>query len=192
MIKIQTKFIGAVFILFAIAVIALASPVFGKSIFAKSKYATYINRAAGYSVQYPSHWRPHEQEYDASFVYFDYGEDQVSIPDQSTAVIIGPTKVGPDSVYPSENLDKIAKIAVEMIEANRFGNQDLKIRVKNAKIGKMKAKQINHINSFVYATRLEMVTYLFIKDSSVWTIAGPAKESGLKQILKTLKFIPKK
>lgn len=155
----------------------------------KSKYKTYTNTTTGYSVKYPSTWRPHEQEYDKSFVYFDYGKDQISIPEQSTAVTIGPTKIGPDSIYQSSNLDEIAKTAIEMIEANRFGDQDLKIRVKNGKIRKIKAKRINYINSFVYAQKLEMVKYFFVKDDFVWTIEGPAKE--LKQIFKSFKFIPK-
>lgn len=176
------KLVAVLFIIFIVPFSVLAAT-------SKQKYKTYQNTAAGYSVKYPSTWRPHEQEYDKSFVYFDYGKDQISIPDQSTAVTIGPTLIGPDSVYQSSNLDEIAKTAVEMIEANRFGDQNLRIRVKNTKIGKFPAKQINYINSFVYAKKLEMVQFLFVKDSSVWTISGPTKEKGLQKIIKSLQFI---
>lgn len=50
-------------------------------------------------------------------------------------------------------------------------------------------QQINYLNTYIYDSDLEMVQLLFIKDGSVWTIGGPAKEKGIQQILKSLRFI---
>lgn len=182
----KTKFILTLLIVFGIAALSLSTSFFGETVSAKAKYKTYKNTTYGFSVEYPVTWRVRVVTFDEGLNFlFDYGKELVSNPDLSTAPSAGIRKT-------SNNLEQEVQATVEMIKANIFGLRDIKLKIKNTKVAKIKAKQINHLNSFIYDRDMELVTVMFVKDNLLWSMGGPAKDPGVKHFISSFKFIPKK
>lgn len=186
MVKRKTKFIALVLVFVGILSAAIASSSYAKTASTKAKYKTYKNTTYGFSVEYPVTWRAQVVTSDEGLNFlFDYGKELVSIPDQSTAPGAGVWKT-------SNNLEQEVQNTVEMIKANIFGSRDIKLKIKDTKVAKMKAKQINHLNSFINDRDVELTTVMFVKDGYLWSMGGPAKDPGVKHLISSFKFIPKK